>query len=84
MTATPPLLLPQAKKELRKTGAVDAKTRSKMDRRIGLLLEAQKLATEGRGSGLFLFTDLPSLLVASDILAMPLTTGTGKTVRLTD
>ena len=35
-------------------------------------------------AGLFLFTDLASLLVAEDILAMPLTTGTGKTVRLTD
>ncbi|MFO1152043.1 MAG: replication-relaxation family protein [Rhodospirillales bacterium] len=84
VTATPSLLLPQTKKELRKRGAVDAKTRSKIERRIGLLLEANRKATEGRGSNLFLFTDLPSLLVADDILAMPWTSGTGKSVRLTD
>jgi hypothetical protein len=84
VTATPSLLLPQVKKELRKTGAVDAKTRAKVERRIGRLIEANKLVTEGRGSGLFLFADLPSLLVAGDILAMPWVNGLGKTVRLTD
>lgn len=84
VTATPSLLLPRAKKEFRRKGAVDAKTRSKMERRIGLLLEANKLATEGRGSGIFLFADLPSLLVAGDILEMPWVSGVGKTTRLMD
>jgi hypothetical protein len=55
-----------------------------MERRIGLLLEAQKLVTEGRGSGLFLFTDLPSLLVADDVLSMLWMSGTGRAVRLID
>lgn len=84
VTTTPTLLQPRVKKELRREGQVDAKTRSKMERRIGLLLEAQKLVTEGRGSGLFLFTDLPSLLVADDVLSMPWMSGAGKAVRLID
>ncbi len=84
VTTTPTLLQPRVKKELRKAGAINTKTRTKMERRIGLLLEAQKLVTEGRGSGLFLFTDLLSLLIADDVLSMPWQSGAGKSVRLTD
>lgn len=84
VTSTPTLLLPQAKQALRKKGVVDAKTRAKMARRLALLTEANKLATEGRGSGIFLFTDVPSLLTAQDVLSMPWENGLGKTVRLMD
>jgi hypothetical protein len=84
VTTTPPLMAPQVKKEIRRAGEIDRTTARRMQRRVELLVEANRKVTEGRGSGLFLFTDLPSLLVAGDILAMPLTTGTGKTVRLTD
>jgi hypothetical protein len=55
-----------------------------MSRRIALLMEAQKVANEGRGSGIFLFTDVPSLLIAEDVLSMSWENGLGKTVRLMD
>jgi len=84
VTSTPSLLLPAAKYALRRTGTVDGKMRGKMSRRIALLMEAQKVANEGRGSGIFLFTDVPSLLTAPDVLSMPWENGLGKTVRLMD
>lgn len=83
VTATPTLLLPQAKKDLRK-GGVDAKTRSKMERRVGLLLEANKIATEGRGSTMLLFTDLASLLTHDDLLSLPWVNGRGENTTFLD
>ncbi len=63
---------------------MDAKTRARMQNRVDLLMDANRRVSDGKGSALFLFTDLPSLLVADDILAMPWTNGKGETVRLTD
>ncbi len=77
-------MAPQTQKEIRRKGEVDRLLVERMNRRVELLNEANRKVTEGRGSGIFLFTDLPSLLVADDILAMPWTSGAGKTVRLTD
>ena len=84
VTTTPSLMAPQTKKEIRRSGKVDRATAQRMQSRVDLLIEANRKVTEGRGSGLFLFIDLPSLLVADDILTMPWKDGVGKTVRLVD
>lgn len=84
VTTTPTLMAPQTKKEIRRKGEVDRPIAERMRSRVELLIEANRKVTEGRGSGIFLFTDLPSLLIADDILAMPWTTGAGKTGRLID
>lgn len=83
VTTTPSLMVPQTKKELKKVRGVDPVTGRRMRGRVDLLIEANRRVTEGRGSGLFLFADLPSLLVAEDIFAMPWWDGVGKTVWLT-
>ena len=84
VTTTPSLMAPQTKKDIRREGAVDRATAKRMQSRVELLIEANRKVSEGRGSGIFLFTDLPSLLVADDILTMPWMSGAGKMVRLTD
>lgn len=84
VTTTPSLMAPRTKKEIRSSGKVDRATEKRMQSRVALLMEANRKVSEGRGSGIFLFTDLPSLLVADDILEMPWTSGVGKTARLMD
>lgn len=84
VTTTPSLMAPQTKKDIRRKGEVDRATAKRMQSRVELLIEANRKVSEGRGSGVFLFTDLPSLLVADDVLAMPWQSGAGKTVRLMD
>lgn len=84
VTTTPSLMAPQTKKVARRAGGVDRITAGRLRARVDLLVEANRVVTEGRGSGLFLFTDLFSLLTAADILTMPWVSGVGKTVHLTD
>ena len=53
-------------------------------KRLQSFIEASKLITDGRGTGLFLFVTKASLLNTDNILNVPLLNGRGEIVRLID